>query len=129
MQKSSTRNGAFPFDHHGQLVIKEADIERRVVDDQLRALDEFEQVFHDVGELRLVRQHLVGDAVHLHRALVDLAPGIDVLLIAVIARPPVDQLHAADFNDPVALGRFEAGGFSVENYLAQFVLLALVVRI
>lgn len=112
----------FPLHHHGQLIIKEADIERRVVDDQLRALDEFEQVLRDVSELRLVRHHFFGDAVHLHRPLVDLAPGIDVLLVAVIARPPVDQLHTADFNDPVALGRFEAGGFSVENYLAHEVI-------
>lgn len=56
---------------------------------------------------------------HLHRPGVDLAPGIDVLLIPVVARPPVDQLDTADFNDPVALGRFEAGGFSIEDYLAH----------
>ena len=31
--------------------------------------------------------------------------------------------HATDFNDPVAFGRLEAGGFRIEYYLAQWVLL------
>lgn len=33
--------------------------------------------------------------------------------------PPVNRLHATDFNNPVAFGGFEAGGFGVENDLSH----------
>ena len=108
-----------PVRHQGQLIIKEAHVERRVMDDQLRALNKIQQALRDVGELRLARQLLVGNPVHLHRPGINLALRVEVLLIAIVARPPADQLDAADFNDPVALGRFEAGGFRIENYLAH----------
>ena len=112
------RRGAFAV-HQRQLVIKEADVERRVMDDQLRVLHELEKIPGNVGELRLVRELLVGDAVNLNGAGINLASGIDVLLVTVIARPPVNQLHAADFDDAVAFGGFEASGFGIENNLSQ----------
>jgi hypothetical protein len=57
--------------------------------------------------------------VHFHRPRINLPFRIDKLLVTIIARPPVDQLDTADFNDPVALGRLQTGGFRIENYLAQ----------
>ena len=48
-----------------QLRIEESDVECRVVDDELRAVDELEQLVDDLREARLLREELVGDAVHL----------------------------------------------------------------
>ena len=94
-----------------QLVVQELDIEVRVVDDELGAADELDELGCDVGELRLRREKLVLDAVHLERAAVDLALGIDVAMEAILRRPAVDELHAADLDDPVARGRLEARWF------------------
>ena len=55
-----------------ELVVQEAKVERCVVDDQLRALDIGDEVLGHVRKARLVAQELVGDAVHFHRALIDL---------------------------------------------------------
>jgi hypothetical protein len=55
-----------------QLGVEECDIERRVVNDELGAADEFDQLIDDVRESRLLRQELVGDAVNLQCAPVDL---------------------------------------------------------
>jgi hypothetical protein len=50
------------FDRHaveaGEFGVEEADIERGVVDDQLGAVDEIQELVNDVGELRLVGQEL-----------------------------------------------------------------------
>ena len=58
-----------------ELLVQEADVERRVVDDDFGALQVVQQFVGDRRELRLVAQELVADAVHLERVLVAVAPG------------------------------------------------------
>ncbi len=102
-----------------ELVIQELDVEIRVVDDELGAPDELDELGRDLRELRLSREEVVLDAVHLERAAVDLALGVDVAVEAIQSRPAIHELHAADLDDPVACARLEARGFRVENDLAH----------
>src|SRR5690606_4347186 len=76
-----------------------------------------------VGEARLVGQELVGDAVHFDGCRVDLAPRVQVAVKRVAREPAIHQLHTANFNDAMALGRFEARRFRVEHDLAHWGLL------
>ena len=82
-------------------------------------LDELDELARDLGELRLRREEVVLDAVHLERAAVDLALGVDVAMEAVLRRPAIDELDAADLDDPMARGRLEARGFGIEDDLTH----------
>jgi hypothetical protein len=37
----------------------------------------------------------------------------------VSGKPPPDEFHTTDFNDPVSLGGFKTRGFGIENDLAH----------
>ena len=86
------------------------------MNDQPRIADELEiQDTHEGGLMASrarVRPCIVG-------RLVDVAFGIEVLMVGPPGEPPVAEFHAADFNDPVLLFDFEPGGFRVENDLAH----------
>ena len=102
-----------------QFGVEEAGVERRVVDDQLGAGDEFEKLVDDVGELRLVSEKVEGDAVDRGSSFVDLALGIDELVQVVAGRPAIDHLDAGYFDDAVTLAGIKPGGFGVENDLSH----------
>ena len=59
--------------HQPQLVVEEAHVERRVVDDQLGAADELEELVRHLAKPGLVLQELRAQPVHLQRARLDLA--------------------------------------------------------
>ena len=67
----------------------------------------------------LVAQEVIAQAVHLERLFRHRAFGVDVLVIGPAGRQVVQQLDRADFDDAVALGRFEAGGFGVKHDLTH----------
>ena len=102
-----------------QFGIEEAEVERGVMRDQRRIAEKFEQLVDALMETRLVRKEGDRQAVHAlclggHVAIgmkigVETAPGLD----------PVDQLDAADFDQPVTVGGTEAGRFGVEDDLAH----------
>src|SRR5690606_22932245 len=102
-----------------QLVVEEADVERGVVDHQLGAVDEGEELVGDRGEPGLVGEEIEGQAGDFLRTGFELALGMDVLVVRAASGPAFDQLHAADLDDAVALLPFEAGGFGVEDDLAH----------
>src|SRR5438445_1349486 len=102
-----------------QLQIQEFDVESRVVDHQLRALDVVEELRHDLAKLGFVLEELVGDAVHLERALLALALRIDVAVEVVSRDASAQDLDTAQFDDPVAETCVEAGGFGVEHDAAH----------
>ena len=89
------------------------------MDDPLGAAREVEELRRDVAEFRLALEVVPGLAVHLGRAGVDLALGVDVELDRAAGGAPVDDLDARELDDAVALLRVEAGGFGVEDDLAH----------
>ena len=71
------------------------------------------------GEQRLVGEELAGKAVHGEGFLRHVALGIDVAVKGLPGRHAVEDLDAADFDQPVAAQRIEAGGFGIENDFAH----------
>ena len=61
-----------------QFVVEEADVEGRVVDDQLGAVDEGDEFVDDIGEGRLVGEELQRQAGDFLRALLEIAVGLEV---------------------------------------------------
>jgi hypothetical protein len=81
------------------------------------------QVLHqfvgDGGELRLVAQEFVADAVDLERVLVRVALRVQVEVLVVAGQLAGHQFHAADLDDAVAGFGRQARGFGVEDDLAH----------
>src|SRR6185436_6605427 len=89
------------------------------VNDELGAADELDELDRDLCELRLRREEVVLDSMHLERAAIDLALGVDVAVKAVRGWPAVHQLDAADLDDPVPRRRLEARRFRIKDDLAH----------
>ena len=102
-----------------ELRVEERDVERRVVDDQLRVGDELAQLLEDLGKARLPAQEFARESMHLQRARVDLTVGTKVA-VELSPRPAaIDDLDRTDFDDPVPEFRLEARGLGVEDDLAH----------
>ncbi len=99
-----------------EFVVDEADIERRVVNDQLRALDELEEFIGHVTKARLVDQKLVGDAVNRDGPLIHFPVRLQIDVVVPPGELAPDDFHTADLDDPVTIGDRHACGFGIENY-------------
>src|SRR6516225_7046326 len=103
----------------GKLGIEKCDIESRVVNHELSAADEHQQLLGDLGEARLPVEIGARDTVHRDRPVVDLAFGVQVAMEGATARPAVDELDAADLDDAVIELGLESRGLGVEYDLAH----------
>jgi hypothetical protein len=101
----------------GEFGIEKGQVESRVVDQHLSAIDEGEQLIGHLGETRLVAQVVPGHAVHLGRRVVDLAFGVQIDMQGAAGQAPGDDLEAADLDDPMALIGRQPGGLGIENDL------------
>ncbi|MNN47309.1 hypothetical protein D3C81_1617250 [compost metagenome] len=99
--------------------VEEAQVELRVVDDQFGICDEFADLVRDLGKAGLVGEELDRDAVDGDRAFVDVALRVDVEVQVAPRQAAVEQFHAADFDQAVAGGGIQAGGFGIENDLSH----------
>ena len=102
-----------------ELVIQELDVEVGVVNHELGALHELDELARDFREPRLCREKLVLDAVHLQCTAIDVSLGIHVTMEAILGRPAINELDATDLDDPVARGGLETRGFRIENDLTH----------
>ena len=100
--------------HQREFVVDETHVERRVVDDQLRAVDELEKLIGNFRKARLAHQEFVGDAVHANGAFVTFPVRLQVHVEMPAGKAAAHQLDTADFNDPVTIGHRHAGGFGIE---------------
>ncbi len=91
------RDGARIAGQARELGVEETDVERRVVNDELGAADEREQLVGDLGELRRLLQPRELDAVHGQRAGVDLALGIQVAMEFLARRPAIERFPRSRF--------------------------------
>ena len=101
------------------LGVEERDVERGVVDDQLRAADEFTEFLENLGKPRLPPQELARQAVHLQRARVDLAVGTQVTVELPTGATSIQNLDGADFDDPVPELGFQPRSLGVEDDLSH----------
>ena len=102
-----------------ELGIDEADVERGVVDHQRRVGDEFEKIADHLGKQRFARQELGGKTVHRERLGRHVALGVDVAVKGLPGRHAIENLDAADLDQPIAAQRIKAGGFGIENDFAH----------
>ena len=105
--------------HQTELVFDEADIELGVMNDQLGAVEKLEQLVSDLGKPRLMLQIRYRDAVHAFGAFVDGALRIEEAVILATGETTIDEFDTPDFDDAMALGGGQAGGFGVEHDLAH----------
>ena len=108
-----------------QFAVEEGQVEGRVVDDQLGAVDELQEAARRsrrsaACSASCSQRH----AVHRGRAGIDLALGVQVLVEVPAGGAAVDHLDAADLDDAMAQVRFEAGGFGIQYDLSQAMLLS-----
>src|SRR5262249_41510943 len=97
----------------------ERDVERRVVDHELGAADELQELGGYLRKLRLVAQEIGSEPVDLQRAGLAVPSRVEIAVKVVAGEPPVDQLHPGDFYDSVPQLGLEAGGLGVDDYLAH----------
>jgi hypothetical protein len=102
-----------------EFVVEEADVEGGVVDHQLGAANELDEIGDDLGELRLVGKEFVGQAVDLDRSLGHLAVGIDVGMEALSRQLAPAQFDTADFDDAVAGAEIQAGGLGIQDHFSH----------
>ena len=69
--------------------------------------------------IMLTARDRIDDRVHGLGAGVDIAFGIEVVVEMAAADPPRQQFHTAQFDQAVAAGGFQAGGFGIEHDLAH----------
>src|SRR5262249_16991053 len=65
------------------------------------AVHELDELARDLGEARLLREKIILEAVDVDGGAVHRAPGIHVAMEAAVRRSPIDELDAADLDDPV----------------------------
>src|SRR5262249_50008413 len=78
-----------------------------------------EQVLDDLGEQRLVAQELGREPMHAEGLGRHLALGIEIAVKALSAADAIDELDAADLDQPMALVGIEPGRLGIEHDLPQ----------
>lgn len=106
-----------------KLVIHEAHVEGRIVDDELRAADKLDKLLGHGGEGRLIGQKIVRDAVHPDSLFIHQAIRLQVDVVVIAGQPAIDHLDTADFDDavPQIMGAprlVHPCGFGIQYYLA-----------
>ncbi len=91
------------------------------MDHQRRIAYELQKFLDHLGEERLVGEELPGKTMHGKRFSRHVALGIEIPMKGLAGRHPVENLDAADFNQPVAAQRVEARGSGIENDFAHLV--------
>lgn len=100
--------------HQGKFVVDETDVERRVMDDQLGAVDELEELIGHFGKARLALEEFIGDAVDANRPFVTVTVRLQIDVEVAAGQAAPHQFDTADFDDPVTIGHRHAGGFGIE---------------
>jgi hypothetical protein len=98
-----------------ELHVEKRHVERRVVNHQRRVADEREKLIDHVTEQRFVGEEFGRQPVNLKCLLRHRTFGIDVTMEDLTGRHAVEDLDAADFDQPIAAQRVKPCGFRIEN--------------
>ena len=102
-----------------QFGIKKAEIEHCVMRDELGVAEEGDQVIGLFGKQRLVLEELDRQSVNLEGRLRHVAFRVEVEMERLAGRETVDELDAANLNQPIARKGIKAGCFGIENDFAH----------
>lgn len=98
-----------------KLVVEETEVEARIMRDQRRVLDEFEQILDSLGKGGLVGKKHVGEAVNRLGSGRHRSPRIEIGMEVPAGLGAVEHLDATDLDDTVAAYRIEARGLGIED--------------
>ena len=102
-----------------ELGVQKSEIEGRVMNDKLGALNELQQLLDHLSELGLTLELGERKAVDRRGALVDLALRVLIFMKLPPREATPHEFETADFDDAMPLADFEARSFGVENDLAH----------
>ena len=89
------------------------------MDDQLSAPDEVHKFVRNTRKDGLIGQEFFGNTVNFQRALINGTLGLNVLVVMATGKLPVNDLNAANFNDPMALAYFKSRCFRIQYDLTH----------
>ena len=89
------------------------------MDYQLGAADVIQEFRRDFRELGLVAQELAREPMDFERTRLALALGIEIAVEVVAGETSIDELDAANLDDPVAQLSLEARRLGVQDYLSH----------
>ena len=116
-------NGRIATFQPGQLAVQEPYVERGVVNDQFRAIDEFQKLIGNIGEQWLVRKEIGTQPMHFLRSGIHFSLRVQIPLETVSGQTPIDHFDTADLNDAVALFGLQTRRLCIKDYLSQEILL------
>ena len=102
-----------------QFGVEEAEIEHRIMRNELGVAEKGDELFHFVGEQRLILEEFAGQGVNLKCGFRHVAFGIEVTMESLAGRETIDEFDAADLDQAIALGRIEPCCLGIENDLAH----------
>ena len=105
--------------HEAELMLQETHVEARVVNHEFSSVQILQQIIDDLGEPRCDLQIFTADAVNALGPLVDITIRVQKAMKFAPRQSAVNEFDATDFDNAVALGRREAGGFRVEDDLSH----------
>ena len=105
--------------HEPELMLEETHVETRVVNHEFSAVQILQQFIDDLGEPRRDFEILQADAVNTLSAFINIAIRVQKAMKFAPRQAAVNEFETADFDDAVALGRRQAGGFSIEDDLSH----------
>ena len=103
----------------GEFGVEEANIKRRIVNDQFGILDKIQEFRRNLLEAWFVLEKLSADTVYSLRAGIDFPFGIKVVMEVAVCQAAVDHLDTANFDDAVSEFVFKAGGFGIKKNLSH----------
>src|SRR5579859_8167676 len=86
-----------------EFALEKGNVESGVVNDQLAAANEGQQLTGDVGEFRLLGQPLARQPVHGQRAIFDIALRIEETVEIAAGGAAIEQFDAADLDDAMTI--------------------------
>src|SRR5690554_7587972 len=99
--------------------VHEANVKRCVVNNKFRAVNKFEELLGNFGELGFVSQKFIGDAVNRNGLGFNLAIRVDIDVVVSAGKLALHHFHAPDFDDAVTCVRVNTRGFGIQYNLSH----------
>ena len=93
------------FPEQGKFVVDEANVKRRVMNDQFGTADKFDKFKRHILKSRIFTQFLKGESVDLRGAYINFPLGVQIALEALFGDAPITNFDTPKFDDAVTFFR------------------------
>jgi hypothetical protein len=125
--RQGVKNGAMlsdisfvPLTQQRKFIVNETNVERGVVDDQLRALDELEKLIGDLSETRLTHQKRSGNTVNADGSFIAFAIRLQIDVEVSPGQASADQFDTTDLDHAMPVCNGHTSGFGIEYYRSKY---------